>query len=862
MRKLIFAICAIMLAFSVKLQAQVTNYSLRLEPQGSVNFGMMPELDGIDSYSIQLWLNADEWTNGAIVYSRGNDFSLSLGETKQINFGIGNKNIKVSSDDFVTGNWCQITLLCDKGNTKVFVNQKLTTQDTSPALSQSEESFVIGGGQYKGRIDEVRIWKNLLQSDYNYFFNNTLNKWCPQWSDLVAYYKFDQDLCDNVVDYKTVTLKDNEYNHHGVFSAQGAMREKVTDNSKLPYLINGAYTANSRFFDRAIDREKYLLSNDLIILGIESLSDGHLRFESPNNHLAVTNGEYLSEFNGRSGVLSLNGKGAKATGNVRTFEPIYDAKGIASRGYTFETWLYLEEWTEGAYIFRKETDDTKNGFSIRLGEEATKQVIVRVNGNNFVNIKSMPVGEWVHFGVSVNDGGSARTTFLFSYNGVAKFANATVSDESVDYTPKGMAQSIGYLGENLKAKLDETVIWNMKFATSAISDHMVNIPMPGLGIMQTAELISSGNSYWKYDKENNLGYDSYSQDSWRAIMESAYEGYRGYKVRISVKGHDGWINTIADANKRKIFAADLAVLSKDYDGVELDLEWASDWTNYGYLADEIRKALPAEKSFEVSCHAYGSYRFPQNKMNLVNGFTFQQYGPQKTWFYYSQFERTYRDFVNYGFPKEKIYLSYSTTTSGPYDANDKLMGNAIVGVKNGLMDGDYVPNDEIDKAFYNGNYYYFDGYTQTYKRAKFCVDNNLMGLFYWDMGNDVPTTHKYSLVKACSFGLNSNVDSLITKVDIKHPAGIFTESTTIDKQKNKSEIKVIPNPVNDSAKFIISTGDTPKQIKVYTMTGACALVKEMDGINTVSLSNLSPGTYNLSVKSEEGNIYKTRFIKQ
>ena len=57
-------------------------------------------------------------------------------------------------------------------------------------------------------------------------------------------------------------------------------------------------------------------------------------------------------------------------------------------------------------------------------------------------------------------------------------------------------------------------------------------------------------------------------------------------------------------------------------------------------------------------------------------------------------------------------------------------------------------------------------------RAKYCVDNLMQGIFYWDMGNDVKPDHKYSLAKACSYGLNSNVDSLVTNVVVNHPTGI------------------------------------------------------------------------------------------
>lgn len=167
----------------------------------------------------------------------------------------------------------------------------------------------------------------------------------------------------------------------------------------------------------------------------------------------------------------------------------------------------------------------------------------------------------------------------------------------------------------------------------------------------------------------------------------------------------------------------------------------------------------------ISTHGY-TYAFPTAKMSKVDGFTFQQYGPQKAWFGYNQYTSTLTAAQGYGYPKNKIYASYSTTTSGPYSGSTQA-GSQIIGVRQGLLDAEgFVPQGETDAGTYNGYTYYFTGPLQTYKRAKYCVDNNLEGIFYWDMGNDVKPGHKYCLAKWCSYGLNANVDTLLTHVDL------------------------------------------------------------------------------------------------
>ena len=133
----------------------------------------------------------------------------------------------------------------------------------------------------------------------------------------------------------------------------------------------------------------------------------------------------------------------------------------------------------------------------------------------------------------------------------------------------------------------------------------------------------------------------------------------------------------------------------------------------------------------------------------------------------SNYRSTLMAMENYGYAKDKIYASYSTTTSGPYQ-NGTMVSSVIKGVRGGLMEGDFQPKEEMDSwTSSEGLTYYFTGPLQTYQRAKYVVDNLYHGIFYWDMGNDVPVRHQYNLAKWCSYALNANVDTLITHVDVK-----------------------------------------------------------------------------------------------
>ncbi len=748
--------------------AQVDNYCLRLVDGGSVDCGPMPELDGLSTFTIQFWFNADEWTEGATLLSRGEELSVRLGVAGTLVITSRGKEISLKNTNLVAGKWIPLMIVSTSNRTRIYIdNTQVRNIVTSGVLPETSSRFVLGGDTYKGRVDEVRVWKTELASDYEFFTHTTLNKWVPQLDDLVAYFKFDQPWCGNVVDYKPLFVSTAKTNHHGVFSADGATREKVTDNADgLPYLLMGGYTNNERFFDNGIERDKYLLSNDLIILGLQSYADGHVLARTSNDHATVRKGEYLDYYKtkSRSGILSLTGSGAYMMCPAAVFVP--------SDGYTLETWICVDEWTEGAFIFKKENAAATKGFSVRLGNESDRELVVRIDGREYFITNTIQTGRWSHLAITPGSGTTNHYALFCYVSGRTCLPDASRSDASTDVMPTGMDNLKLYVGQNLNGKLDETMIWHYTCSSDEIDEHRKgNVPMPGPGKPVSVATMNKVVAYYRYDNADNLGWDYYSQDEWRNIMASCYDGYSGFQVRVSVTGHDGWQTTIADAEKRKIFAADLAAESKYYDGVELDLEWMDGTqTNLGLLADEILAVLPKGKTLMISHHQYGAYQFPKEKINNVDGFTFQQYGPQNRWYSYSAFTSGYEAFLNYGYPKDKIYLSFGTTTSNGFD-DSGAYARAPIGYSWGLIDSDYVPatDGSIESGKWNGSTFYFCGPVQVYNRAKFVRDNQIQGLFYWDICNDLSPSNPYSLNRNANYALNANVDPRVEEVTPQYP---------------------------------------------------------------------------------------------
>ncbi len=831
-----FLLSAILLVcMAMGMVAQVTNYAIRFDKEGTVDCGPLPSLDDRSSFLIQFWINPSEWVEGAIIMQRGDGLKISLAEEGNVHFSIGG-----SETDLIgvpTGEWSLVSYRNNDGIIYINNKRKGTAGNPMP-VEPSNPSLILGGG-YKGLLDEIRIWSSSLNDEFNRFEHTTLNKWCPNLNDLLVYYKMDNELCPNLVNYKDIFCPNsNEYNNHGVFSETGVTREAV-DNPLLPYLTNSAYTANERFYDRAIPRDQYLLSNDLIILGVESLNTGHVRTCTPNNHATINGAQWLESFEGRDGVMSFDGSATLDCGT--------DIMRPNTPGFTLETWIYIDEWVPGAYLLRKETADSTQGFSVRLGAESNHEVIVRINGKNFYNQRMMRAGQWTHLAIGVNGGDSPSKVLWWIYDGDRVGYGSSKCDDSLDSKPVGNEECHGIIGAGFKGKLDEFAIWDKTMARGDIAQHMNGLPMPGLNKVVTSDLLQRANTYLKFDDPANPGYSSYSQDEWKRIMEEAYKGYRGFRTRISVKSHNGWESTITNSAKRKIFAADLAEISKPYDGAELDLEWMyGEQTYLGLLAKDIREALPEGKSLMISCHNV-AYRFPKSDMDYCDGFTFQQYGPQSEHSRYSHFKSMTDVFVAYGFPKEKILCSYATTTSEGYSSKGQRI-MPIKGVKDGFMEEGYTADPEVDFGESGGYTYYFDGPLQTYMRAKYVTDQRLGGIFYWDMGNDCRPEHPNNLAKWCSYGLNANVDSLVTEVDVRHieSSGIID----ITSPTNNSSLTYLPK--HNSIIITASYEKCPEALLLYTIDGIL-LRKESVVANRVDGLSVASGLYIAKVVFSDGS---------
>jgi hypothetical protein len=266
--------------------------------------------------------------------------------------------------------------------------------------------------------------------------------------------------------------------------------------------------------------------------------------------------------------------------------------------------------------------------------------------------------------------------------------------------------------------------------------------------------------------------------------------------------------------------------------------------------------MPAEKIFTVSPH-YVSYAFATKYMANVDYFFFQIYGPQPSMFTWNTYLDAYNRFINQGFPKDKIVMSYAATTS---KATTDLAGNTVtsaapIGVRNGLLDGNYTPDMDVVMDA-TGTYRFITGVNQTRQRSEFIHEKDLAGIMYWDMGNDVPTAHPYSIPKSSNFALASNVDSIIKQVDM-------TPNAIHRPKAQNSNLKIYPNPALNNIRLILTQNEPIDHVHIFNSNGQLLALKvQVENAEKIDISELSSGLYSVRVSTKLGNTFSKTFVKK
>lgn len=744
---LLLVLCITTLQYSY---AQVINRSLSFTENGKVIFTSHKKLSLNTTYTFQFWIKISQWTNGTHIIRCGeksHSYKIALGEKNCFYLDNGQKEHRIYSDVLKPGEWIHVSILNNSQKLRVVLNNKLSFESTSPLYFSKSFYNISIGEKFRGEIDELRLWNTCLSdkepilNDLFLMWRNSINKHHPNYDDLILYAKFDEQ------DYRQI--RDYTHHMHGTIKGSGIKSKIVTDNTDFQYKKIAGYLTFDRWANGSIDKDKFLLVNDLIVMCLKMEPDGSVTPVYKENEGSAHNGTYMDKYKGRSGILKLNGPQSWWNGGAEALE---DCK-----TFSFGTWIYLDKWNENAFLIWKRDKQDKE-FSIRFDKYPYLECTTK-SGRIFTAKTTLTIGKWHHVAFSMQDestcllviDGKNHSVVSQKHNAASKLVSTSTTDTSC------------LIGIGVSGKLDETWITHHSKNPDKISQIYNNgIVFPSEKNKIELREFSTNHACWMYDNPEKPGFDSYSFSHYIDLIRQNYKGYQGFQVRATVFAFSDWQEAIQQNGMREKYAAQIAEYSPYFDGFDLDLEWckcAECWDDYGKLIMTIKEQLPANKILTISPHSV-AYELPKKYMQYVDRFNLQMYGPLKNEWQWKSFMAGSKRVKEWGYPLDKMLLSFATTTSRAYctDTDEKAEG-APTGFRYlSKLSGFDLKKDSIMDA--NGYKRYITSIYQVVKRCEWVRDHHYGGIMFWEIAQDIETSNADNVVKYASFSINSNVDEL------------------------------------------------------------------------------------------------------
>lgn len=164
--------------------------------------------------------------------------------------------------------------------------------------------------------------------------------------------------------------------------------------------------------------------------------------------------------------------------------------------FSFEAWVYLDEWVENSYIFRKMAT-VGNRLSVQLGKPADKRLYFHVaNGSNsYAASNNVPinVGEWHHLSVRYDGTKSAYNMIQVFVDGAAVPLWYQSGNGLLPATTPDNTASVELGAASFKGKLDDVRLWSTALSGTPVQmKNTINTYHP---------LYSALIAYWKMDDQ-------------------------------------------------------------------------------------------------------------------------------------------------------------------------------------------------------------------------------------------------------------------------------------------------------------------------------------------------------------------------
>lgn len=496
----------------------------------------------------------------------------------------------------------------------------------------------------------------------------------------------------------------------------------------------GGYIRPDRLETGQISNALIQKNTDLMVLGFYPKSDGHLQV---TDHQATfgTGATRLASASGRTGVISFNGaSGAVMNGKQDLL--------VSNSTFTFASWVYINSqstYVPGKFIFKK-AEGTKE-ISLRIGG-SYGQVIFRVmdGSNSYQASANAPLtgilaDTWNHIAITFNGAAASGSQVKLYVNGTAVTMTATAAFPAALPT----TNSNFMLGENFSGMLDEPLVNNLALVESEIDQYVLgNYPFNTFNQTKTV-------AFWNFDDAANPGKDLRSHKILFSKVRTQIGG-SPIKLHMTVSGGT-WQTAVSTATGRSNFASDVndIVTAESLDGVDVDLEWPTANTeaafaNYRAFIVALRAALGSSKIIALSLHP-GYYKAGMDAINAANHVALQMYGPQTSWWSYSQFVSAGDAAVAYGIPKAKLIMGL------PFFGTTGVAGEQV-GYKD-IITANPSISFSADQATYNGKTYTFNGVNTIKQKASYVCQKGLGGIMAWDLSLHMANyDDPYSLLKA------------------------------------------------------------------------------------------------------------------
>ncbi|TAF78175.1 MAG: choice-of-anchor D domain-containing protein [Bacteroidetes bacterium] len=504
-----------------------------------------------NNFTIEAWVNPTNLSNGnQTIFSKGfvDGGSLDNGYIFQINsfFGVNtlafynalsSGAVWLNSGVTIPNNTWSHVAIAYNGSTSVlgfYVNGVNVTNlgcNLNLNVTGGTNDFIIGrqgnGGtclcnKFNGQIDEARIW-NVARTPNDIQANlyRTINGNLP---GLVAAYNFNQGIGGGDNTGLTTLIDQAGGNHNGTLNSFTNLAGGNTSNWVGSITtVTGVYNFGAPFI--SLGNALSVCANGTGAFTITATGQGSFTYQWFRNGtiiagqtsatlnltsaLTSATGTYLVQVSSIYGTSTSSGVVFPNCNNALDFDGVNDEIIVGNisqlnltSNFTAEAWVYNRLNTTGTdfmnTIFSKKIGSNSAGWSLFINEWGTtngKLVFETSNGNILysLNINVVPINQWTHIAVSVNqgvvsmyvNGNLIPSTWTGSFSAVNSSTTFRIGNfEGASFYNNGI--------------IDEARIWNISLSQQDIQNNLfknISTTTPGLvGYWDMNQGIPSGNN--------------------------------------------------------------------------------------------------------------------------------------------------------------------------------------------------------------------------------------------------------------------------------------------------------------------------------------------------------------------------------